>query len=518
VRVAAPAVAATLQSRYATAVLRTPLPADPAPRAFTEAERAAVIATHDLLDADPTLDAITAFAAKLCGVPVALVSLVEEHRQVFLGRTGTALTQTPRPTSFCAHAMMRDEIMTVPDAALDPRFAHTDLVTGAPYIRFYAGAPLVSSEGVPLGALCVIDTAPRGCLTDLQREGLRVLADSVMARLRDRREALGMRRTLHESEERFRTLADAMPQMVWSTHADGVPDYYNARWYAYTGMPAGTIGSVRFDDLCHPADLPQTVAAWTAALESGAAFETEYRLLRQDGDFRWTLTRALPIRDEAGTIVRWIGTSTDIHDSKTASEERDLVSQELGHRVKNIFAVVSGLIGLSARARPDFKPYAHALIEKIAALGRAHDYVHPQARASGGGNRLSGLLHDLFVPYQGTAPRITLVGDDPEIIAAAVTPLALLFHELATNAVKYGALSNDSGRVEVMINAAADPVELSWIEQDGPPVTAPTGAGFGTRLIETSAIRQLRGTVSRDWHAHGLELRLAIPRQSLVTP
>jgi PAS domain S-box-containing protein len=496
----------------------TQSPTDPAARVFTEAERAAVIATHDLLGADPALDAITAFAAHLCGTPVALVSLVEEHRQVFLGRAGTALRETPRPTSFCAHAMLRDEVMIVPDATLDPRFAHTDLVTGDPHIRFYAGAPLVTSEGVPLGALCVIDGAPRAGLSALQHEGLRVLADSVMARLRDRREALGMRRELQESEGRFRTLADAMPQMVWSTRPDGFHDYYNARWYDYTGMPAGSTDGDGWNGMFHPDDQDRAHALWSHSLASGEPYEIEYRLRRHDGDYRWTLGRALPIRDEDGAIIRWFGTCTDIHDSKTASEERELVAQELRHRVKNIFAVVSGLIGLSVRARPEFRAHAGGLIDMIAALGRAHDYVHPHDGMVADDGRLSGLLDDLFAPYQGSDGRITVTGDDPRIVPAAITPLALLFHELATNAVKYGALSNDSGHVQVAIDASADPIRLVWTERGGPVVAEPEDTGFGTRLIGTSAVRQLRGTVSRQWHGHGLELALAIPRQSLVTP
>ena len=162
------------------------------------------------------LDRITDFAAKLFDAPIALVSVVERDRQFFPGgtpsggaylsdaprglvwwvarprqffpgKTGLEDDETPREVSFCQHAMLGTEIMVVPDATRDDRFADNALVTGDPNIRFYAGAPLVSAEGVPLGALCIIDSAPRAGMTDLQRQGLTVLADGVMALFRANR-------------------------------------------------------------------------------------------------------------------------------------------------------------------------------------------------------------------------------------------------------------------------------------------------------------------------------------------
>ena len=151
-----------------------------------EAARAEALAAYDLaeLRGGAALRRITDFAAALCGTPVSLVSLVEEHVQCFVSRTGTDLTDTPRDVSFCQFAMTGDDVMVIPDARTDPKFADNALVTGEPFIRFYAGAPLVSDAGVPLGALCVIDTEPRTGLTPFQHQGLRVLADDVMSRFR----------------------------------------------------------------------------------------------------------------------------------------------------------------------------------------------------------------------------------------------------------------------------------------------------------------------------------------------
>lgn len=150
-----------------------------------ESKRAEAMAAFDLAALRDTaaLRRITDFAAALCDAPIALVSLVEERRQTFLARTGLDVSETPRETSFCQHAMLQDTITVVPDATLDARFADNPLVTGEPFIRFYTGAPLVTGQGVPLGALCVIAREPRpDGLTEVQRQGLLVLADDVMSR------------------------------------------------------------------------------------------------------------------------------------------------------------------------------------------------------------------------------------------------------------------------------------------------------------------------------------------------
>ena len=493
-----------------------------------EAARAEVLAAHNFesLRDHEGLGQITDFAAALCEAPIALVSLVEERRQTFLARTGLEATETPRETSFCAFAMHGTEIMVVPDATRDPRFTDNALVTGDPHIRFYAGAPLVSDDGVPLGSLCVIDTVPREGLTPLQHQGLTTLAEAVMARLRDSRDAAAWRttenaahRALNDSHNRFRVLADAMPQMVWSTLPDGYHDYYNARWYEFTGVPEGSTDGEEWNGMFHPEDQPRAREIWRHSLETGDPYQIEYRLRRADGDYRWTLGRALPLHDESGTIVRWFGTCTDIHEQKEASEEREVIAQELSHRIKNIFAVIAGLVGFAARTKPELGSIAEDLRERITALGRAHDFVRPHSvnsRPAVSQNSLHGLLRELFRPYQSAGlERITLSGSDVEIDDRSATPLALLFHELATNATKYGALVNDAGRIALDIAAADTGITLRWTETGGPPVTPPeVMKGFGSQLMEMSAVRQLGGKMTRDWLPEGLVVTIDVPARA----
>jgi PAS domain S-box-containing protein len=490
-----------------------------------EARRRATIDSLNLasLRRSAALRQITDFAAQLCNAPVALITLVEETEQTFLAATGTEMEGTRRSDSFCTHAMWEEDVTVFRDLAADERFIGNPLLTD-PGVRFYAGMPLVADDGVPLGALCVLDMTPRPAgLTPLQRDGLRVLAANVMARLRGSRddaawrEAAGeARRAAAESEARFRTLADTMPQMVWSTLPDGYHDYYNARWYEFTGMPEGTTDGDEWNGMFHPDDQARAWAVWRHSLETGEAYQIEYRLRHADGTYRWVLGRALPIRDRQGAITRWFGTCTDIHEQKLALEEREVVSQELSHRIKNIFSVISGLIHFAARAHPELSGVASDLRQRIIALGRAHDFVRPHSAESRpllAQDSLHGLLGELFAPYQrAPGERITIAGDDVAVDDRAATPLALLFHELATNASKYGALSTEDGRVALTIARHAGTVRLDWRERGGPALASPpTQGGFGSQLIELSAVRQLGGTVARDWHADGLDLTVTVP-------
>lgn len=492
-----------------------------------ETDRAALLARYDL-DAGEfaTLDQITAFAAALCDAPIALVSIVEEQRQRFLARTGLDVEETPRDVSFCARAMLGDAIFVVPDAAIDPHFADNGLVTSAPFIRFYAGAPLIGWDGTPLGALCVIDSRPRDDLTALQRQGLTLLARQVMVELEGRRrdrEAIARQtqdaQAVAESDRMFRTLADTMPQMVWSTLPDGYHDYYNARWYEFTGVPVGSTDGEGWNGMFHPDDQPRAWSRWRHSLATGDPYEIEYRLRHHSGDYRWTLGRALPIRDTGGAIVRWIGTCTDINDQIAMVEEREVIAHELSHRIKNIFSVISGLIGLSAREHPEIRAVADDLRDRIMALGRAHDFVRPHgpnSQPDHGEGRLWGILEQIFAPYRDDrGARILFSGENPRIDDRSATPLALLFHELATNAAKYGALSVPEGRIRLQVEREAADIRIDWREEGGPPAVPATSQGFGSRLMQLSVERQLGGRIVREWLPEGLRLSLWIPAASM---
>lgn len=324
---------------------------------------------------------------------------------------------------------------------------------------------------------------------------------------------------LAESELRFRTLADTMPQMVWSTLPDGYHDYFNARWYEFTGVPEGSTDGEGWNGLFHPEDQEHAWQVWRHSLATGDPYSIEYRLRHRSGDYRWVLGQALPIRDAAGRIVRWIGTCTDIHEAKLAAEEREVVAQELSHRIKNIFAVIGGIVALAARTYPEASGLATELRARIISLGKAHDFVRPHSRASShrqNPNSLRQLLGELMSPYKLPGDdRVTITGDDASIDEGAATPLALIFHELGTNAAKYGALSTADGYVEIGIRTGEESCRVTWREVGGPPGPLSDKQGFGSRLMSLSVEGQLKGTLTRRWEAQGLVAEVELPLASL---
>ncbi len=491
---------------------------DPDPRFADEAARLQVLSSFepDALEDDPELKAIVGFAARLCNVPAAQVSLVEELRQRFIAREGLEERETPREMSFCNIAMQQRELMEVCDATSDARFGENGLVTGPPGIRYYAGQPLVSEEGAPLGALCVVDLKPHTeGLDSFQREGMAVLAQAVMRRLNARRANILAERQIREREQRLQRVLEGLPQIAWSADAQGNFDYFNARWQQQVGTAPPKVAE-DWRPVIHPEDAEAAFANWYNCFTNGEEFEAEFRLLQADGSYRWVLGLAVPVADAETDSLRWFGTVTDIDEVHRAMEERDMLANELSHRIKNIFAVVVGLASLKVKKTPEHEPFARELIEVLRALGRAHEFVRPAS--SFVQDSLQGVLTALFEPYAlGTdAPRILITGDDASISAKSATPLALVFHELATNSAKYGALSVDTGHVTLAIEDRGADLALTWQEHDGPQVSASGRPGFGTRLVEMSITGQLDGSLERDFRKSGLVAALTISKAALA--
>ncbi|ANY20274.1 Blue-light-activated histidine kinase 1 [Tsuneonella dongtanensis] len=320
------------------------------------------------------------------------------------------------------------------------------------------------------------------------------------------------------SEAGFRVLTDTMPHMVWSTLPDGYHDYYNAQWYAFTGVPQGSTDGEEWNGMFHPDDQDRAWERWRHSLETGEPYEIEYRLRRHDGEYRWTLGRALPVR-ENGKIVRWIGTCTDIHDAKSSADQLEVLSRELSHRIKNIFSVIIGLIELTKRTGRDGSTALGELSERILSLSRAHNFARPHSEQSQpklDNNELHGLLVELLAPYRTDDDRIRIVSDTIPLDDRGATPIALVVHELATNSAKYGALSSEDGSVELRSTLDHGQVSLHWTELGGPPISGPPETdGFGSRLIKMSVERQLAGSLSKDWLPEGLRVVITVPQMNL---
>jgi two-component system cell cycle sensor histidine kinase/response regulator CckA len=218
----------------------------PAEKSPNEAKRIEALIKYALLDTLPeeALDDLTAMAAQICGTPMALISLVDENRQWFKSRINFEASETPRSVSFCAHAIRQSDILIIPDATKDPRFADNPGVTGNPHIRFYAGAQLVSPEGAALGTLCVLDQVAR-TLTPVQEQVLKVLARQVMTHLELRRKTS----ELVEREEQLRLVTSQARVGLVVVDRERRYTYANKAYCEILGLSSDIVGSLVEDVL-----------------------------------------------------------------------------------------------------------------------------------------------------------------------------------------------------------------------------------------------------------------------------
>jgi diguanylate cyclase (GGDEF)-like protein/PAS domain S-box-containing protein len=283
-------------------------------------ETARLLALRELqiLDSAPEreFDALVAAAALVCDVPISLVSLVDSDRQWLKANTGLpGVTQTPRDVAFCAHTIQEDGILEIPDALADPRFTSNPLVTGAPDIRFYAGAPLRLSNGAKVGTLCVIDRQPR-TLTNTQRTILAHLATAAVKALESRRATHGF----VASEARFRALSDGSPLGVFATDANGLCTYTNDRWQAIYGLTADQAAGTGWSQTLHPDDRDRVFAAWQRAAERQLEFEMEFRVQHADGTVRHVRARSRSMNDEHQVVTGYVGSVEDVSDRVVQNE------------------------------------------------------------------------------------------------------------------------------------------------------------------------------------------------------
>ncbi len=227
-----------------------------------------------------------------------------------------------------------------------------------------------------------------------------------------------------------------------------------------------------------------------------------------------------PVLDERGQPSLLLAISRDVTLQVRAEAERDLISRELAHRIRNLFTVVDGVVALSARSVPAVQTFAKDLRERLRSLGVAIASIYPELRETGADQSLQTLLRRLLAPYgagDGADRHIAIAGDDLPIGQGAVTSVALVINELATNAVKYGALGVETGMVAVTIAVQPDEVTLTWREAgvEGAAVR-PQPAGFGSTLLDTAVSRQLRGALRREWLDDGLMVTLHLPRAVLA--
>ena len=305
---------------------------------------------------------------------------------------------------------------------------------------------------------------------------------------------------------------------LWSWNVDTDHLTLDRRAYDMWGVPEAK--DVSFEVLSariHPADRDRVGAAFTATRAIVGSYEIDFRIIIGD-EVRWVSARGQG--QDAGMVGRsMFGIFLNVTGRKQAEEGNELLAGEMSHRVKNLLAIASGLTSITSRSSTTIEDMARQLTQRLTALGRAHDLVRPIPGRPQVSALLGDLLTVLLAPYDDLGAysgRIRVAVPRMAVGEATATTLALVFHELATNSLKYGALSSPTGILDVSCSSPDDDIEVVWTERGGPTVSAPSdGGGYGSRLINRAMELQLGGSITCDWAAEGVAITLRMERTRL---
>ncbi|MBS7741687.1 MULTISPECIES: PAS domain S-box protein [unclassified Chelatococcus] len=335
---------------------------------------------------------------------------------------------------------------------------------------------------------------------------------------------LSDRKLADEDAQRYAAIVESSEDAILAKDLDGTIVSWNRgaeRLFGYTADE--TVG--RPVMMLIPLDRQDEEPRILARIRAGERidhFETVRR--RKDGSLIEISLTISPVKDASGRIIGASKIARDITERRRAEEQQHLLIREMDHRVKNLFTLACGLVSLSTRSAASASELSRDLLERLTSLARAHALTVPQtSQASARTSQvttLHALISAILAPYDlaepSGRPRTAVHGDDITIAGGAVTSFALLLHEFATNAAKYGALSTPMGTVT--IDCAVDETRLclTWTERGGPPTDRQKeNTGFGYVLTNATVRGQLGGDIERDWQREGLSIRLTIARERL---
>ncbi len=488
-------------------------------------------------------------ASQICGTPIAAVSLVDANRQWFSAVHGLPVRETPREVCFCAHTILQDGPLVVPDATKDERFASSSLVTGDPSIRFYAGVRLMTDDDLPLGSLCVIDSTPR-TLDAGQLESLKTLGSLLAGQLelhRRNRQLLDAKHAQHEIADRLNKLASRVPGAIYQFRQR--PDGTFCFPYSSEGIRLinnVTPEQVRDDASAafaglHPDDLPAVVASIKESHETLVQWRQEFRVRHADGTERWLLGNSVPEREADGGTL-WHGVMTDITRSKQAETalakvnvelEKARMQAEAANRAKSAFLAnmsheirtpLTAILGFAELLREEgqladappkrvlaidtiHRAGSHllSLINDILDLSKIEAEKMTVERIEMSPLNVLAEVRDLLAPIargKGVKLEVAFASPVPERIMGDPTRLRQVLMNLVGNAVKF----TEAGRVSIVVGASViDGASRLTFEVDD------TGAGMSQEQAQHlfHAFGQADESVTRKHGGTGLGLMVS---------
>ncbi len=326
--------------------------------------------------------------------------------------------------------------------------------------------------------------------------------------------------TVQWSEKHLRLAIDAACVALWSWNVDDNRFSMDSRGFDLWGLPISP--SIEFEELSaniHPADRDRVRAAFEATRSVEGSYEIDFRIIVSD-EIRWISARGQGA--DAGIVNRTMfGVFLDVTGRKQAEEGSELLAGEMSHRVKNLISIATSLTAFTSRSSETVEDMTKELTRRLSALGRAHDLVRPLPGEQGTAALLGDLLSVLVAPYDDLGAfsgRIRVAVPRMGVGERTATALAMVLHELATNSAKHGALSRETGALDITGTNDEDTLRLVWAETGGPAISdAPMLSGFGSKMVHMNLTGQLGGSINYDWQPTGLVATLEMRIETLAS-